>query len=160
MEINDILKVKRYEELHIFLSNFLFLTETKVQEFLKKNDLLRALVKKELQVGHISKAKLVRGDKKISLVSYSLSYTFFNDIEDEVGQRPNDVELGILIHFNDLNDITFTRDIVSEFGDVDYADFKFEELTSVIEKEILDMDQVYLQVMQNFFEKRLNIDLT
>lgn len=160
MEKGDFLKQKRYEELHIFLSNFLFFVESEVQRFLKENDLLRELVKKEIEVGYSSKAKLVRGDKEVSLISYSLSYTFFENIEDEFGQRPNDVVLGFLIHLNDLDQFTFTRDIVSEFGDMDYVDFKFEELTSVLKKEILEMEQTYLQVMQNFLEKRLGTDLT
>lgn len=160
MEKGDFLKQKRYQELHIFLSNFLFFVESEVQRFLKENDLLRELVKKEIEVGYSSKAKLVRGDKEVSLLSYSLSYTFFENIEDEFGQRPNDVVLGFLIHLNDLDHITFTRDIVSEFGDMDYVDCEFQELTSILKKEILEMEQTYLQVIQNFLEKRLGTDLT
>ncbi|WP_334072017.1 hypothetical protein [Paenibacillus sp. A14] len=89
-----------------------------------------------------------------------MSYTFFENIEDEFGQRPNDVVLGFLIHLNGLDNITFTRDIVSEFGDMDYVDCKFQELTSALKKEILEMEQTYLQAMQNFLEKRLGTDLT
>ncbi|MGE7943682.1 hypothetical protein ACQKNB_16515 [Lysinibacillus xylanilyticus] len=160
MEKQDILKQKRHEELHIFLTNFLFRVESNIQNFLKNIDLLRELIKKEMEIGYISKVKLVQDDKKKSLVSYSLSYTFFDNIEDEVGQRPNDVAMGFLIHLNDLNEITFTRDIVSEFGDVDYADFRFQELTNDFKKDILEMEQTFLQVMKNFLEKRLGSNLT
>jgi len=62
--------------------------------------------------------------------------------------------------FSDFNDIEITRDIVSEFGDVDYDKFKFQGLTDELEKDILEMEQIFIQVIKNFLEKSLDTDIT
>ncbi|MDM5247970.1 MULTISPECIES: hypothetical protein [unclassified Lysinibacillus] len=159
MEIKDILKQKNYEQLHVFLSNFLFSVESKVNKFLEDSGTLGELVKKGMDIGNISTGKLLRGDKEITPIGYGLHYTFFKDVEDYYGQRPNDVALGFVILFSDFNDIEITRDIVSEFGDVDYDAFKFQGLTNELEKDILEMEQIFIQVIKNFLEKSLGIDI-
>jgi len=86
--------------------------ETKVLLFLQERNLDKYLVKKLAQYCDVGKAKLLQGDKKLTLISYGLICTFFKDLEDNrTGDHPNDVAFGFHIKLSDIV-ITLIRDIM------------------------------------------------
>jgi hypothetical protein len=160
MKMEELLKITGYEELHQFLREFLFKTEFAIYDLLNDKGLLKYLVKKELEAGVPSSIKLVNQSGSAALVSYSLTCTFFEDLEDEAGQRPNDVALGFVLRVyqyegEEEKKIVVTRDIVSEFGDVDYPDIGYKNLTGEIKDSITGMQEQYQEVMLDFFRQTI-----
>lgn len=138
------------EFLHLYIRNFLLNLENATDELLKCQNWLDFLIKKELVIGKKSISKLIN-DKRISqLITYSLTYTFFDDIEDNLGQRPNDVVIGFVLRLSYDKKVLITRDIVSELKDVEYPNIYFDSLTTKLKNEISNMSQSFQNILSFF----------
>lgn len=143
------------EFLHLYIRNFLLNLENATNELLKCQNWLDFLIKKELVIGKKSISKLIN-DKGISqLITYSLTYTFFDDIEDNLGQRPNDVVIGFVLQISSDKKILITRDIVSELKDVEYPNIYFDSLTTKLKNEISNMSQSFQNILSFFLENSI-----
>lgn len=143
------------EFLHLYIRNFLINLENATNELLKCQNWLDFLIKKELVIGKKSISKLIN-DKGISqLITYSLTYTFFDDIEDNLGQRPNDVVIGFVLQISSDKKILITRDIVSELKDVEYPNIYFDSLTTKLKNEISNMSQSFQNILSFFLENSI-----
>ncbi|WP_303812849.1 hypothetical protein [Apibacter mensalis] len=143
------------EFLHLYIRNFLLNLENATDELLKCQNWLDFLIKKELVIGKKSISKLIN-DKGISqLITYSLTYTFFDDIEDNLGQRPNDVVIGFVLQISSDKKILITRDIVSELKDVEYPNIYFDSLTTKLKNEISNMSQSFQNILSFFLENSI-----
>lgn len=138
------------EFLHLYIRNFLLNLENATDELLKCQNWLDFLIKKELVIGKKSISKLIN-DKGISqLITYSLTYTFFDDIEDNLGQRPNDVVIGFVLRLSYDKKVLITSDIVSELKDVEYPNIYFDSLTTKLKNEISNMSQSFQNILSFF----------
>lgn len=143
------------EYLHLYIRNFLLNLENATDELLKCQNWLDFLIKKELVIGKKSISKLIN-DKGISqLITYSLTYTFFDDIEDNLGQRPNDVVIGFVLRLSYDKKVLITRDIVSELKDVEYPNIYFDSLTTKLKNEISNMSQSFQNILSFFLENSI-----
>lgn len=143
------------EFLHLYIRNFLLNLENATDELLKCQNWLDFLIKKELVIGKKSISKLIN-DKGISqLITYSLTYTFFDDIEDNLGQRPNDVVIGFVLRLSYDKKVLITRDIVSELKDVEYPNIYFDSLTTKLKNEISNMSQSFQNILSFFLENSI-----
>lgn len=143
------------EYLHLYIRNFLLNLENATDELLKYQNWLDFLIKKELVIGKKSISKLIN-DKGISqLITYSLTYTFFDDIEDNLGQRPNDVVIGFVLRLSYDKKVLITRDIVSELKDVEYPNIYFDSLTTKLKNEISNMSQSFQNILSFFLENSI-----
>ena len=143
------------EFLHLYIRNFLLNLENATDELLKCQNWLDFLIKKELVIGKKSISKLIN-DKGISqLITYSLTYTFFDDIEDNLGQRPNDVVVGFVLRISSDKKVLITRDIVSELKDVEYPNIYFDSLTTKLKNEISNMSQSFQNILSFFLENSM-----
>lgn len=143
------------EFLHLYLRNFLLNLENATDELLKCQNWLDFLIKKELVIGKKCISKLIN-DKGISqLITYSLTYTFFDDIEDNLGQRPNDVVIGFVLRISSDKKVLITRDIVSELKDVEYPNIYFDSLTTKLKNEISNMSQSFQNILSFFLENSM-----
>ncbi|MBX4133636.1 hypothetical protein JMI89_08325 [Frischella sp. Ac48] len=143
------------EFLHLYIRNFLLNLENATDELLKCQNWLDFLIKKESVIGKKSISKLIN-DKGISqLITYSLTYTFFDDIEDNLGQRPNDVVIGFVLRLSYDKKVLITRDIVSELKDVEYPNIYFDSLTTKLKNEISNMSQSFQNILSFFLENSI-----
>ena len=143
------------EFLHLYIRDFLLNLENAIDELLICQNWLDFLIKKELIIGKKSISKLIN-DKGISqLITYSLTYTFFDDIEDNLGQRPNDVVIGFVLQISSDKKILITRDIVSELKDVEYPNIYFDSLSTKLKNEISNMSQSFQNILSFFLENSI-----
>lgn len=136
-----------------FINNEILRTENEINTFLLKTS-IDSLVKKEVVYGKKNNFILhsLEGGKK-EVFTFSISYTFKEDIEDEFGQRPNDITLSIILQINDNNykinqEISFGTELDDiEFDVIDIDDmpnvnfeqkFNFDELREVFEASIMN----------------------
>jgi hypothetical protein len=138
------------EFLHLYIRDFLLNLENATDKLLVCQKWLDFLIKKELIIGKKSISKLIN-DKGISqLITYSLTYTFFDDIEDNLGQRPNDVVISFVLRISSDKKVLITRDIVSELKDVEYPNIYFNSLTTKLKNEISNMSQSFQNILSFF----------
>lgn len=143
------------EFLHLYIRDFLLNLENAIDELLICQNWLDFLIKKELIIGKKSISKLIN-DKGISqLITYSLTYTFFDDIEDNLGQRPNDVEIGFVLRISSDKKVLITRDILSELKDVEYPNIYFDSLSTKLKNEISNMSQSFQNILSFFLENSI-----
>lgn len=105
---------------------------------------LQHLVKKETYYGYIHKLILHSSSGKKKLINFSLSYTFFEDKEDEFGQRPNDVTLSILLQVDDQLRCKINQEIVfgSEIEDIEFNELNIESLSNVNFEKIFSFSEI------------------
>ena len=143
------------EFLHLYIRDFLLNLENAIDELLICQNWLDFLIKKELIIGKKSISKLIN-DKGISqLITYSLTYTFFDDIEDNLGQRPNDVVIGFVLRISSDKKVLITRDILSELKDVEYPNIYFDSLSTKLKNEISNMSQSFQNILSFFLENSI-----
>lgn len=96
---------------------------------------IELLVKKEVIYGKKNNFILhsLEGSKK-EVFTFSISYTFKEDIEEENGQRPNDITLSIILQTDDNKNYTINQEIIFgtgldniEFKEIDVANVNFEQ---------------------------------
>lgn len=96
---------------------------------------IELLVKKEVIYGKKNNFILhsLEGGKK-EVFTFSISYTFKEDIEEENGQRPNDITLSIILQTDDNKNYTINQEIIFgtgldniEFKEIDVANVNFEQ---------------------------------
>lgn len=143
------------EFLHLYIRNFLLNLENATDELLKCQNWLDFLIKKELVIGKKSISKLINDKRIFQLITYSLTYTFFDDIEDNLGQRPNDVVIGFVLRLSYDKKVLITRDIVSELKDVEYPNIYFDSLTTKLKNEISNMSQSFQNILSFFLENSI-----
>jgi len=116
-----------------FLRNEILKTESYINDFLLKAD-TGLLVKKEVDYGR-SNMTLYSLEGVKAVFVYSISYTFKEDIEDERGQRPNDVSLSIVLQMDEKNNFKINREITfgAEFDDIEFDILYVNALTDDIE---------------------------
>ncbi|NML37748.1 hypothetical protein HHL17_11135 [Chitinophaga sp. G-6-1-13] len=104
---------------------------------------IESLVKKEVIYGRKNNFILhsLEGGKK-EVFTFSISYTFKEDIEEENGQRPNDITLSIILQINDNKNCKINQEISFGTGLDD------------IEFEVIDIDNI----ANANFEQRFNFD--
>lgn len=83
---------------------------------------------------------------KNEVVTFSISYTFKEDIEDEHGQRPNDITLSILLQTGDNKHHQINQEIIFGSG-IDNIEFKVVDMDDVNFEQLLNFDE-----LREFFE--------
>lgn len=139
-----------------FINNEILRIDNHINTGLLKTS-IEFLVKKEVIYGKENNFILhsLDGDKK-EVFSFAISYTFKEDIEDENGQRPNDVTLSIILLTDDnrnyklnqeitfgtgLDDIEF--EVIDYINDVNYEQrLNFDKLGEVFETSIVNFIKV------------------
>lgn len=156
MESNRSVENKNFFELNEFLKKYLMELEKEVNNFLISKNWLIYLIKKQLVLDKVSASELIKKKGNFQLITYSLNFVFFNDIEDNYGQRPNDVTLGFVLRISTDNKILLTRDIVSDLNDIDYPIIYYNTLTKEIKNSILKMSKSYVKIVTDFIEDYIN----
>ena len=165
MKRSSLMQNENFIKLHDLLSEFLTQLEQKSLCFLKERNFEKYLVKKLAEYCVITKTKLVSGDERLTMVAYSICFTFIEDIDDKrTGYHPNDVEIGFIIILNGINEMlncinemTVVRSISSDYlEDQTYNELRFQEIPSDLKSEIYQMESTFLYAIENFFEKALN----
>lgn len=137
-----------------FINNEILRIESYLNTCLLKKG-IESLVKKEVVYGKKNNFILhsLEGGKK-EVFTFSISYTFKEDIEEKNGQRPNDITLSILLQTNDrqhykinqeitfgsgLDDIQFNVIDVDDTANVNFEQrFNFDELRDVFQVSIVN----------------------
>ncbi|WP_160716735.1 hypothetical protein [Chitinophaga solisilvae] len=101
------------------------------------------LVKKEVIYGKKNNFTLhsLEGGKR-EVFTFSISYTFKEDIEEENGERPNDITLSIILQTNGNKNYTINQEIIFGTG-FENIEFKVTEIDNIANVN---------------FEQRLNFD--
>nr|WP_295869401.1 hypothetical protein [uncultured Chitinophaga sp.] len=101
---------------------------------------IELLVKKEVIYGKKNNFILhsLEGGKK-EVFTFSISYTFKEDIEEENGQRPNDITLSIILQTDDNKNYTINQEIIFGTG-LDNIGFKEIDITNVNFEQRLNFD--------------------
>ncbi|MCW3465123.1 hypothetical protein [Chitinophaga nivalis] len=125
-----------------FISNEILRIDNHINTCLLKTS-IDILVKKEVVYGKKNSFILhsLEGGKK-EVCTFSISYTFKEDIEETNGQRPNDITLSIILLANDKKNYTVNQEIIFGTG-FDNIEFK-----------VVDIDNI----ANENFEQRLNFD--
>lgn len=141
-----------------FLNNEILRIENHLNTFLLKTS-IASLVRKEVIYGRRNNFILhsLEGGKK-EVFTFSISYTFKEDIEEKNGQRPNDITLSILLQINEnknckinqeitfgtgLDDIVFKVVDIDNIADINFEQrFNFDELRKVFEVSILNFIKI------------------
>ncbi|SHE57633.1 hypothetical protein [Pedobacter caeni] len=101
------------------------------------------LVKKEVIYGQKNNFILhsIEGGKK-EVFTFSISYTFKEDIEDEKGQRPNDISLSIILQTNDNKNYKINQEIIFGTGLDDIEFNVIDNIANVNFEQRLDFDKL------------------
>lgn len=127
-----------------FISNEILRTENDINTFLLKND-VDSLIKKEVVYGKRNNFilhSLEEGKKQI--FTFSISYTFKEDIEDESGQRPNDITLSIILQINDNKNYKVNQEITfgTELDDIEFEVININDLATVNFEQIFNFNEL------------------
>ncbi|MBC9909141.1 hypothetical protein [Chitinophaga varians] len=140
-----------------FINNEILRIENHLNTYLLKTG-VESLVKKEVIYGQKNNFILhsLEGDKK-EVFTFSISYTFKEDIEEENGQRPNDITLSIILQVSDNKNCKITQEIIFGTGldDIEFKvididnianvnfeqKFNFDELRETFELSVVDFSK-------------------
>lgn len=120
---NEILRLDNYISTYLLKASIEFLVKKEVI-YGKKNDFILH--------------SLEGGIKEV--FTFAISYTFKEDIEDEYGQRPNDITLSIILQTNDNKNYKINQEIIFGTG---FDDIEFKVIDNIANVN---------------FEQRLNFD--
>lgn len=120
---NEILRLDNYISTYLLKASIEFLVKKEVI-YGKKNDFILH--------------SLEGGIKEV--FTFAISYTFKEDIEDEYGQRPNDITLSIILQANDNKNYKINQEIIFGTG---FDDIEFKVIDNIANVN---------------FEQRLNFD--
>jgi len=122
------------------------------------------LVKKEVIYGKKNNFILhsLEGGKK-EIFTFSISYTFKEDVEDENGQRPNDITLSIILQIDDDKSYKLNREIIFGTGmdDIEFEVIEISDITNVSFEQRFNFDELrsVFEVSVVSFIKLLQLEL-
>lgn len=127
-----------------FINNEILQTDNYINTCLLKT-CIELLVKKEVIYGKKNNFILhsLEGGKK-EVFTFSISYTFKEDIEDEYGQRPNDISLSIILQTNDNKNYKINQEITfgTGFDDIEFKVIDIEDIANVNFEQRLNFDEL------------------
>ncbi|MNH08635.1 hypothetical protein D3C87_732210 [compost metagenome] len=125
---------------------------------------VESLVKKEVIYGKKNNFILhsLEGGKK-EIFTFSISYTFKEDVEDENGQRPNDITLSIILQIDDDRSCKINREIIFGTGmdDIEFEVIEISDITNVSFEQRSNFDELMsvFEVSVVSFIKLLQLEL-
>ncbi|WP_223578711.1 hypothetical protein [Sphingobacterium sp. GVS05A] len=125
---------------------------------------VESLVKKEVIYGKKNNFILhsLEGGKK-EIFTFSISYTFKEDVEDENGQRPNDITLSIILQIDDDKSYKLNREIIFGTGmdDIEFEVIEISDITNVSFEQRFNFDELrsVFEVSVVSFIKLLQLEL-
>jgi len=104
----------------------------------------------------------LEGGKK-EIFTFSISYTFKEDVEDENGQRPNDITLSIILQIDDDKNYKINREIIFGTGmdDIEFEVIEISDITNVSFEQRFNFDELrsVFEVSVVSFIKLLQLEL-
>lgn len=134
---SEILQQDHYKPLHEYVCALINSLQKEANQYLAERNFLHHVVQVKLILGNT-----YSGNRKSTHrgIFYFLEYTFFEDVEDELGYRENDVQLGFSIDYYIDDQIRIIRDISSDHEEIDYP--SVEKCKSVSEDHFKEFDKM------------------
>lgn len=127
-----------------FINNEILRIDNYINTCLLKTS-IELLVKKEVIYGKKNSFILhsLEGGKK-EVFTFSISYTFKEDIEEENGQRPNDITLSIILQTNGNKNCKINREIIfgTGFDNIEFKVIDIDNIASVSIEQRLNFDEL------------------
>lgn len=155
MMSKDDLKETNYiinHDIRVSLAKFIYRADENLSNMILEQGYELQIIKKEIEYGDGSNFLF----NNQPVISYSLTYTLFEDITDDYGGRPNDIFMDIIITSDIFGRIQLNRHIgcgFSQIEDIDYNVYyyditSFNSFLQELDKMIDDFKKYFLTAIQ------------
>lgn len=140
------------KDIIVSLANFIYRADENLSNMIIEKELQLQIVKKEVDYGNGSNFLF----NNQPIISYSLTYTLFEDITDNYGERPNDIFMDIMITSDKFGRVQLNRHIGSgsaKIEDIDYNVYyynivSFNSFLQELDEMVDDFKKYFLVAIQ------------